>query len=345
MSVLYIVNSPNEILQKVSNLYTYDQAYFLVDSNTQIQCLSLLEDNSHYTVIEIPAGEQHKNWDTLNTILEQLHHLGASRKSLLICLGGGMVCDVGAFAASIYKRGMQLALVPTTLLAQVDAAIGGKTGIDHLGQKNLIGTFYEPKAIITCPQFLSTLPKNELLSGFAEVIKHALIGSKEDWENISSQGTQVLEIDLESLVASSQAFKQGIVQQDPQEKGLRKVLNFGHTVGHAIEEYFLETGQPILHGYAVAAGMVAEIELSRKVGLPLNEVRHAQQLLLNIYGSLSIPHSALGQIAERCLSDKKNEGGKILCTLVPMIGSATVNQEVSLAEIESALQLYCDLAG
>jgi 3-dehydroquinate synthase len=268
------------------------------------------------------------------------------RHAVLVIIGGGVLSDMGGFCAATYKRGIDFIILPTTLLAQADASIGGKLGVGFNHFKNHIGLFQEPVLNLVYSGFLKSLPERELRSGFAEVIKHALISDKNLWNEIRSK-------DLKSqpwhtLVPKSVEFKCSVVKADPHEKGLRKILNAGHTIGHAIESYFLARsnhGERILHGEAIAVGLIAEAYLGFKKGL-LEEValQEIERYILTVFGKLEVRKNQITEIARLCLQDKKNKGNKVLCVLPDGIGRANYDVEVSLGEIEDCLLYYNSLS-
>src|SRR5690606_38544696 len=243
----------------------YQSVFFLVDDNTHEHCLPLLLSEIHENIlieiIEIPAGEESKAIEIAVQVWETMSETQASRKSLMINLGGGMITDMGGFIASTFKRGIDLINIPTSLLAMVDASVGGKTGIDLNGIKNLIGTFAMPELTLIHPEFLQTLPEREFRSGLAEMLKHGLIHDKNHWlELIEIENFDFISIDY--LIEKSVKIKQEIVEKDPFENGIRKILNFGHTIGHALESQLLQTENPLLHGEAISVGMMVESILS-----------------------------------------------------------------------------------
>lgn len=261
------------------------------------------------------------------------------RKALMINLGGGVIGDMGGFCASIYKRGIRFINCPTTLLSQVDASVGGKLGIDFNGLKNHLGVFNEPETVIIAPEFLKTLPHAELRSGYAEIIKHGLIRDKAYFQKLQAQNWESQ--DWESLIRHSVGIKKAVVEADPKENGLRKILNFGHTIGHAFESYFLDTQNHLLHGEAIALGMIAEGFLSfEKVGFSFEEFREMSRFLLQVYGKVDFPLHELDPILDLCTQDKKNEGSVILFSLLESIGNCTYNIPVTREEIKHAIQYY-----
>lgn len=342
---IYIGNNGWTILNKiVQNDYSNQGTLIIVDENTAAHCLPILATSVDfgYKTIQIPAGEVHKNIETCISIWAQMMARKLGRKSLVINLGGGVIGDMGGFCASTFKRGMDFIQIPTTLLSQVDASVGGKLGVDFQEVKNSIGLFKNPKAVLVMPQFLQTLPWRELRSGFAEMLKHGLIADAEQWENlrlINREGLQ--NRDWTNAIGASIAIKQQVVEQDPFERGLRKSLNFGHTIGHAIESYFLKTDTPLLHGEAIAIGIVCESYLSHlKTDLPLSALNSIQTAITNIYDHQHIPVSAFEDLIELMHQDKKNEGIHINFTLLNAIGDAAINQTANLAEIGAALDFY-----
>ena len=238
------------------NVKSYSKVAILVDENTKKECLYKLPNLEEPIIIEIPSGERNKNITTCNLIWEELTNNKFDRDSILINLGGGVIGDIGGFCASTYKRGIDFIHIPTTLLAMADGSIGGKLAIDFNNLKNQIGLFTNPKSVIIDPDFLDTLPEDQLISGFAEIVKHALISDKNLWETIKA--TPFKKLAWEEIITISAELKNRIILNDPKEKGERKKLNFGHTFGHAIESYYLEKGAPILHGEGIFMGMILE---------------------------------------------------------------------------------------
>jgi 3-dehydroquinate synthase len=328
------------VLAKLS----FSRLVVLTDTNTQSNCLpkigSVLPDNTLF--ISVAAGEIHKNLDTCSLIWSRMTDAALDRKALLLNLGGGVIGDMGGFCASLYKRGIRFINMPTTLLSQVDASVGGKLGVDFNGLKNHLGVFNEPETVLIAPEFLETLPKAELRSGYAEIIKHGLIrdaayfsGLKaENWENQ----------DWESLIIHSVGIKKAVVEADPKEAGLRKILNFGHTIGHAFESYFLGTATPLLHGEAIALGMICEGFLSfQKVGFSFEELQLLTKVIFEIYGKVDFSDHELDPILDLCLQDKKNEGSTVMFSLLQSIGDCTYNIPASRDEIRQAIHYYHQL--
>lgn len=324
----------------------YSQIAVLTDSNTYEFCYPLVKEHlPEHTVLTIEPGENHKNIETCIFLWEKMTALSMDRKSLFINLGGGVIGDMGGFVASAYKRGIKFLNLPTTLLAQADASVGGKLGIDFQGFKNHIGFFTEPEKIIISSDFLKTLPKNELKSGFAEIIKHSLIGDKAHWEKLISYSFD--DQNMDTHVAHAVQFKAEVVEKDPYEHGLRKILNFGHTIGHAIESYFLDKGEKrLLHGEAIAIGMITEAYLSVKLaGLQESELETISAFIISIFGKVFINPDLTPELIELTIQDKKNEGGKTMFTLLSEIGKAKYNCIVGAEDIKESLSYYQKIRG
>lgn len=326
---------------------TYTNMAVLVDENTRQYCLPLLDAAlpAGLAVITIPAGERHKTLDTCQMVWDEMLRHGLDRHSLLLNLGGGVIGDLGGFCAATYMRGIDFVQVPTTLLAMADSSLGGKVGVDFRFVKNIIGVFQNPKAVFISPLFLETLPLGELRSGFAEVFKHALIADDALWQRL--QSIRDLErVDWMEFLPASLSVKMRIVEEDPHEQGLRKALNFGHTIGHAVESFFLQHGRPLLHGEAVALGTVGESFLShRMAGLPLTSLQAITYLVRRFYPPCSFEKTDFPAILDLMKKDKKNRGGRILCSLLPAVGQVLVDQECSEQSILEALAYCLDSIG
>jgi 3-dehydroquinate synthase len=317
----------------------FTQLGVVVDNNTKSHCYSLVKDAlPTHSLVEVNAGEESKNLETCTQIWKQLTDLNFDRHSFLLVIGGGVLGDMAGFCAATYKRGINFALVPTTLLAQVDASVGGKLGIDFLHFKNQIGVFQEPVATLVCSSFLKTLPGRELRSGFAEVIKHCIIADKEMWDHISTKS--LMEQDWDLLIAHSVNIKKKITEEDPREQGLRKILNFGHTIGHALETHYLAMETRIFHGEAVAMGMIMEGFIASEKGL-LSEVELTSicHFISGIFSKNNQPFNN-AQVVGLMTQDKKNKGDKILMALPNGLGQAVWDQEVGVAEIKNAFEYY-----
>jgi 3-dehydroquinate synthase len=321
--------------------HPYSGVAVLTDENTKKHCYPLLKPVlPRHTLVTIKSGEAQKNLETCAAIWQKLTDARLDRKGLVLNLGGGVIGDMGGFCAATYKRGIDFVQVPTTLLSQVDASVGGKLGIDFNGYKNHIGVFREPAWVLVATDFLQTLSAREVRSGFAEIIKHCLIADAAMWNTIRRR-------DLEQqrwveLVPHSVRIKQAVVAQDPTEKGWRKVLNFGHTVGHAVESYFLaDPKRRLLHGEAIAVGMIAEAWLSTQRGLlPEKDLAQVEEFLFAVYGKVRLEAADAEAIAPLALQDKKNQGGKIQCVLLREVGQPVIDQAISLKDIKEALQYY-----
>jgi 3-dehydroquinate synthase len=315
----------------------------LVDENTHDHCLEFLitgfEALAEAEIIMLPAGEENKVLEVCFQVWETLTEAGFSRHDLLINLGGGMVTDLGGFVASVYKRGLSYINVPTSLLGMVDAAVGGKTGIDFAGYKNQLGTFAAAQVTYIDTGFLHTLPSQEWTNGFAELLKHALISDVQLWQNLSEIQDVQKELQLETIQQGVQ-IKAKIVAQDPTELGLRKILNFGHTIGHALESYYLDTETPLSHGHAVALGLLLESKLSvEEASLTIEEFLAIETRIKSTY-ALQIPNDAAG-LWKLMQQDKKNDNGEVRMCLLPQIGSCLYDQKLTYEVFESLISGYC----
>ncbi len=301
---------------------SYSKVFVLVDNHTKKHCLPLLKPFlAQFDLIEIKSGEIYKNTETLKDIWQKLQDCKADRSSLLINLGGGVICDMGGFAAATFKRGIDFIHVPTTLLAMVDASIGGKLGIDFNGIKNEIGLFKHPSLIVVEPVFLKTLPLEELKSGFAELIKHGLVADKKLW-NMLQDLKEINPNVIHKLILQSIKIKVKIVSKDPNEKGIRKSLNFGHTIGHAIESASILNGKKvILHGQAVALGMFAESWISHQLKYLSQKEFYQIESFLKQHFDMQISGLDAHSLIDLMAHDKKNEAGKIQFSLIHKIGS------------------------
>ena len=324
----------------------YSNLFIIADTNTNEYCLSTflpyLETDLTIEIIEFDAGESFKSIDTCVEIWKVLTELGADRKSLLINLGGGVVSDLGGFIASTFKRGIDFIHVPTTLLAMVDASIGGKNGVDLGNLKNQIGVINTPKMVLVDTQYLETLPQNEMRSGLAEMLKHGLIYDSLYWEKFLDLSAIDFS-DFDELIYNSIEIKNNIVQLDPTENGIRKGLNFGHTLGHAIESYFLENENKdlLLHGEAIAAGMILESYISwKKKLISAEEYVQIKTTINSIFENILFEENDLSPIIELLIHDKKNEFGNIQFALIEGIGKTKINQEVENELIKQAFLDY-----
>jgi 3-dehydroquinate synthase len=314
----------------------YSKIFVFVDRNTAELCLpqfqEMLGDFTGFDLIETDPGEENKNIDFCIGIWKTLLDFEADRKCLMINLGGGVITDMGGFVASTYKRGIDFINIPTTLLSQVDASVGGKTGIDVDNVKNMVGTFTLPQAVFIETSFLKTLPKREMLSGFAEMIKHGLIVDKDYYAELQNSDYEQIEA---SAIYRSVEIKNEVVTEDPHEKGLRKILNYGHTIGHAVETYSLINDKnPLTHGEAIAIGMICEGYLSAKNNtLSNDELNNISTYILKLYPKYHIKEESFDQLLEFMQSDKKNENGQIMFSLLSRIGACDFNCRASKTDI------------
>ena len=334
----------DESLTEAVKACEHDLVFILADETTERCCLPVVEE---FDVLRdarriiIGATDTHKTLQSLAHVWEELGNGGATRHTLLINIGGGMVTDLGGFAASTFKRGINYINIPTTLLSMVDASVGGKTGINFNGLKNEIGVFNNASTVILDTQFLKTLDAENICSGYAEMLKHGLISNEQMW-------AELLRFDLEHpdlqqlrrMVADSVAVKERIVTEDPTEKGIRKALNLGHTVGHAFESLAL-TRKPVLHGYAVAWGLICELYLSTlKTGFPTDKMRQTVTFIKEHYGKMPVTCDDYPTLLELMTHDKKNVAGTINFTLLGGIGDIRINQTATKEEICEALDFY-----
>jgi len=322
----------------------HDKLYVLTDTTTKEECLPLLKKfycMKEAQVITIPATDSHKDIESLMMVWKGLQEGGASRHSCMINLGGGMVTDLGGFAASTFKRGINFINIPTTLLAMVDASVGGKTGINFGGLKNEVGVFNDSKYVILDTEFLKTLDDENICSGYAEMLKHGLISTEAMWEELVSFDLANPDLkQLQRMVGDSVKVKERIVEQDPHEKGIRKALNLGHTFGHAFESWALKR-KPILHGYAVAFGLIPELYLSViKTGFPTEKMRQTVNFIKENYGTLNITCDDYDELIELMHHDKKNQNGIINFTMMGGIGDIRINQTATIEEIKEALDFF-----
>ncbi|MEL7585383.1 MAG: 3-dehydroquinate synthase [Prolixibacteraceae bacterium] len=335
-------------LGKIISRFPVGKVFLLTEKIPDKVCLPLIGEVLSPTMIPkvvIDGGENNKSIQAVGQVWDFLSKSGADRKSLLINLGGGMLTDLGGFAASTFKRGIAFVNIPTTLLAQVDASLGGKTGINFNGLKNEIGVFKEADAVLINTSFLRTIDGSNFLSGYAEMIKHGLIKSRDHFEELVAYNLDRIDYSrLQGIIAHSVDIKEWHVRKDPTEKDIRKALNFGHTVGHAFESYALHTGRPILHGYAIVYGMIAELYLSvRKTGFNGQDMKTIVDWLLDKYGKFQITEKDDEALFELMTHDKKNETGRINFTLLSDIGQVEINQDCPKELVLEALAYYRSL--
>ncbi len=327
---------------KINSITGNNQIFILCDEHTQ-KCtpylLKSIKSLEKSKLIVVASGEKNKNLNTANSIWQFLSKNNARRNSLLINLGGGLITDLGGFVASTYKRGMPFINIPTSLLGMADAAIGGKTGINLDDHKNEIGVFNLPELVICDPFFLNTLPHQEFLSGYAEVLKYGLIFNKEYWQYCSKNSIE--DIDLFQIISTSLDIKNKIVSEDPKDENIRKTLNFGHTIGHAIESFMLMKNINYLHGHAVANGMLIEATISHILDkLSLIELNEISAVIKNIYPKADFIKADIPDLFELMKNDKKNNSNLINFTLLDSIGVASYDNQVEFSSIENALINY-----
>ena len=344
INITYGRNALQE-LKRVLDEKHYSSLFVLVDSNTETHCFPRFLEYCPIVptaVLKMKAGEEFKNLSTCQDLWEELSVQGADRNSVLINLGGGVVTDLGGFVACTFKRGIDFYNIPTSLLAMVDASVGGKTGIDLGALKNQIGIIREPQGVIIAADWLTTLPQEELRSGFAEMLKHGLIANPSYWHTLKSI-PDLSAKNLAEFIQPSVAEKTKVVLQDPYEKGLRKILNFGHTLGHAIESYYLThpTHPRLLHGEAIAIGMVLEAYLATECsGLDHATAKEIKQTFKGFYPLISITTEDQAAILDLLRHDKKNKGGRINFVLLKAIGAPDIDVEVPQALFAKAFDYY-----
>ena len=339
--VIISENLERDLVSAISEC-EHDRVFVLTDETTNEKCLPKLSSFlclKGAVPIVIRPGDTHKTVDSLCEVWTALSHGGTTRHSLLINLGGGMTTDLGGFAASTFKRGIDFINIPTTLLAMVDASVGGKTGVNFGGLKNEVGVFSDSRFVIVSTQFLDTLDSENIRSGYAEMLKHGLISDESHWAELV--GFDLARPDLahlQRMVADSIGVKERIVAADPHEHGLRKALNLGHTMGHAFESFAMRHGRPILHGYAVAYGLVCELYMSvRKTAFPTDRMRQTVRFILDNYGRFQFTCDDYPELLELMTHDKKNTSGTINFTLLGGIGDIRINQTAAKEEIEEAM--------
>lgn len=328
----------------------HDKLFILTDEHTRCLCLPAVKEIPALNgAVEICIGAEdvHKTLDTLASVWTALSTQGATRHSLLVNLGGGMVTDLGGFAAATFKRGISYINIPTTLLAMVDASVGGKTGINFNGLKNEIGAFAPAVSVLIETEFLRTLDAHNFFSGYAEMLKHGLISDTAHWAELLNFDTADIDyVALKQLVGRSVQVKEDIVEQDPFEHGIRKALNLGHTVGHAFESLALAEGRPVLHGYAVAWGLVCELYLSHlKAGFPKDKMRQTIGFVKENYGAFAFDCKQYEQLYALMTHDKKNTSGIINFTLLKEIGDICINQTADKETIFEMLDFYRECMG
>jgi len=331
-------------LKSILSKYHKSKIFVLTDENTFIHCFPVIEvafPDKPY-IIQVPPGEKTKEIDTVIFLWKFLTNHKADRQSILINLGGGMITDLGGFVASTFKRGIGFINIPTTILGMVDAAIGGKNGINLENYKNHVGSFNEPTYLLISSLFVKTLPKKHIVAGFAEVIKHSLLSSDDTWDRIKEINPENIDLNyLPSILEESINIKQNIVASDPEEKGIREALNFGHTAGHAIETFFNNNNIEILHGEAVAIGLIVELLISnQKHVFPFDKLFEITEYLATYFPSYKIDYLDYEEIYKIMQHDKKNKEDKIIFTLLEDIGKIKTNQTCEKETVFEALNYY-----
>lgn len=331
-----------EALRSLLNQGLYSRIFVLVDENTSSICLPELKKKIDGEVIpiQIPSGEQNKDIHTCEHIWDEMLNNGGDRHSVCINLGGGVIGDMGGFCASTFMRGIDFIQIPTTLLSMVDASVGGKLGVDFQGVKNMVGLFRDPQAVFVFSDYLLTLSYRQILSGFAELLKHGLIADEILWKQLSVL-VSLEEMHWAPIIHRSIEIKKEVVTEDPKEGGLRKILNFGHTIGHAVETKALDSKAPLLHGEAIAIGMVCEAHLSYQKGyISEAECGEIKRTILKLYGHHPGHLSQSGHLIDLMVKDKKNRKGEIRFSLLKQIGEACYDEVVSNDAIDRALSFY-----
>lgn len=346
---LIFTNDVTSNIDALIEKYNPSKVFVLVDENTNKMVLPQLVAQSmavaNASVITIKAGDINKNIESLMHIWSSLVEGGATRKSMLINLGGGVVTDIGGFVGASFKRGIRFVNIPTTLLSAVDAAVGGKTGINFNGYKNEIGAFCEAEVVIISTRYFSTLSHEELLSGYAEMLKHGLISNAEIYNRLLARDVANIDADsLLQLLQESVMVKKRIVEEDPTEKGIRRALNLGHTAGHAFESLALQRKSPIPHGYAVAWGLVVELVLSHmQLQFPSNELTRLATYIYDNYGAFNVTCDDYPALIEFMRHDKKNDSAnEINFTMLKQVGDIHIDCVASEEEIKTALDIYRD---
>lgn len=331
-----------EALETAIAAVEHDKLFMLTDDTTLRLCAPVVQSISDRAgMIAIPAGDTNKGLESMAHVWGELQHMDATRHSLMVNLGGGMVTDLGGFAASTFKRGIKFINIPTTLLSMVDASVGGKTGVNFGGLKNEIGVFNNADCVILDTVFLKTMDSENLRSGYAEMLKHGLINDKRMWAELMNYDISSPDLtELQRMVAESVQVKERIVIEDPLEHGIRKALNLGHTMGHAFESFAMKR-TPILHGYAVAYGIICELYLSaKKTGFPTDKLHQTVSYIHEHYGTLPITCNDYDELLALMKHDKKNVAGTINFTLLGNIGDIRINQTATREEIMEALDFF-----
>jgi 3-dehydroquinate synthase len=339
-------------LKKLNSIlfqYQHERIIIVCDVNTKHACLPILLEEipqlNSASVFEMQLGEVHKSLNEVERLCSFLLDEGAGRKSVILNVGGGIVCDLGGFAASIYMRGIDFIQIPTSLLAMVDASVGGKTGVNFGGLKNMLGTFTQPRAVLVFPDFIQTLPADERISGFAEMVKHALLLGDDVWEEVSNFDIHQ-ESNWSEIIEKSIRFKYQITQADFQEQGIREQLNFGHTIGHGFEALALKRNEDLLHGFAVASGILAELILSDQLQILTDSTIIAKYVewLKKHFTLFHFNDNEMDSLLQFMHSDKKNKQGNVTFSLIRKPGQIALNTQADNQSIEKALRIYMKYA-
>lgn len=339
-----VIGPLSETIPALLNGRNYSSIIVIADQKTKRYCYPLLKPFlPKHRLVAVKSGEAHKTLASCEQIWEEMTNAGLDRHALAINIGGGVIGDMGGFCASVYKRGIDFVQIPTTLLSQVDASVGGKLGVDFHGLKNHLGVFTMPQQVLIDPVFLQTLPEREVRSGFAEIVKHCLIADGAKWNEIRKIDFE--EQNWPDLIAHSVAIKSHVVETDPKEKGMRKILNFGHTLGHAVETHFMGKAQSkqLLHGEAIAVGMVMEafISFSRKL-ISKELFLQIEEFIFSVYGVVPIEESDMDPIISLTKQDKKNLGNSVRFSLLDGVGSCTYDISVGAGEMRKAIKYYTE---
>ncbi len=342
MNTLFEVSPDKEtLIRDFLKKKTYSRIFVLTDRNTRRHCWPLIQDvfPKGTLVLSLPPGEAHKNLVSCERVWTWLTRNNADRNALLVGVGGGVIGDLAGFCSSVYKRGIPFLQIPTSLLAMADACVGGKTGVDFLLFKNHLGTFYAPQTALVWPGFLLTLPEKELLSGFAELIKHTLIADAAGWHSLRKR--EMNNQDWPALIHAALSVKARITGNDPYDRGERQKLNAGHTLGHALESFLLQSNKPMPHGHCVAAGLIMEGRIALENGLlSEKELLESEELIFSLFGKIEVRKRDCSAIIRNCMQDKKNQGGKVKMALIGPIGHCSTGVEVSKEELKMALEYY-----
>lgn len=342
-NILFTDNILQELVESLKK-YRDDKIFVITDDNTYKYCYPAIREIQikKTNVVKIPAGEKSKNLPTAQFLWNFLIDNNADRKSVVINLGGGMITDLGGFVASTFKRGIDFINIPTSILAMVDASVGGKNGVNFNHYKNFIGTFNSPKQVLICTDFIKTLPQRHIISGLSEVVKHALLSDDEKWAKVKNINPEDVDFDyLKFVIHDSVKVKEDIVEKDPEEKGIRQALNFGHTVGHAIETFLNNKGYDVYHGEAIAIGLIVELFISnQKFTFPFDKLFEITEYLATYFPSYNFDYDDYEELYSLMKKDKKNTNNQIIFTLLEDVGKIKIEQTCSKETVFEALNFY-----